>query len=370
LGTQAIRPATSIEAKINGAAKAGAALPRTSDIVKCVAVAGATGRTGSLVAQELRRRGVNVVAVVRNEEKARKMLGSGVGTVNGAGAEDAELGALTVIQCDFVDEKGLQSAMDGCDAAIWCATGFSDAPGVPLIEKIQTILGMALAPRSSIDSVGVPAIAGAFECGGEGYSLPRVIMLSSAGVTRPSWNEKKKKMYNGCADIPIVRLNPFGILDVKAESEEILRNSGVNYCIFRPTGLNDNWPAGSRPIFSQGDVAVGRINRRDVATILVDCLTTPEATGKTFEAFTIDGYPPAGAINSALARLRMDEEGIPDETLAATYAMMQQLLPGEKQDASKLAMGQTYEELDKGEMGRLGPKGRENAEAVAPKPSS
>jgi len=66
----------------------------------------------------------------------------------------------------------------------------------------------------------------------------------------------------------------------------------------------------------------------------------------------------------------MDEEGIPDETLAATYAMMQQLLPGEKQDASKLAMGQTYEELDKGEMGRLGPKGRENAEAVAPKPSS
>jgi hypothetical protein len=33
-------------------------------------------------------------------------------------------------------------------------------------------------------------------------------------------------------------------------------------------------------------------------------------------------------------------------------------------------MGQTYEQLDKGETGRLGKRGEEKAEEAAPKPSS
>jgi len=151
----------------------------------------------------------------------------------------------------------------------------------------------------------------------------------------------------------------------------IIYSSGVPYCIFRPTGLNDSWPSGSRPIFSQGDVAVGRINRKDVATILADCISMPEAKGKTFEAFSLEGYPPAASMSSAIGRLRLDAEGpMSIETLSATFATMQQLLPGEKQDAKALAMGQTYEQLDKGETGRFGKRGEENAEAAAPKPSS
>ena len=168
-------------------------------------------------------------------------------------------------------------------------------------------------------------------------------MLSSAGVTRPSWDDEKKALFVGAADIPIVRLNPFNILNIKAESEEKLRRSGTPYCIYRPSGLNDQHPAGSRPVFSQGDLAVGRINRKDVATILVDCLATEEALGKTFEAFSLAGYPPAkDGIGPALARLRPDAEGIPsNEVLAATYSAMQQLLPGETQQPERLAMGQT-----------------------------
>ena len=55
---------------------------------------------------------------------------------------------------------------------------------------------------------------------------------------------------------------------------------GVDYCIVRPAGLNDNWPAGSRPVFSQGDVAVGRINRKDVAKVLVDVLFSSRGNWK------------------------------------------------------------------------------------------
>lgn len=51
-------------------------------------------------------------------------------------------------------------------------------------------------------------------------------MLSSAGVTRPGWGDEKKKALEGSAGIPIVRLNPFGILGVKEESEKELRRSG------------------------------------------------------------------------------------------------------------------------------------------------
>ena len=142
---------------------------------------------------------------------------------------------------------------------------------------------------------------------------------------------------------------------------------GADYCIFRPCGLNDSWAPNQRPLFSQGDVAVGRINRQDVAKILVDLLSTPEATGKTFEAISIANsegyYPPATSIGPALDRLALDSEnggkGPSEEVVRATYAIMQQMLPGEKQDASQLAMGQTYEQLDKGETGRLGKKGEE-----------
>lgn len=147
-----------------------------------------------------------------------------------------------------------------------------------------------------------------------------------------------------------------------------MTNSGVDYTIFRPCGLNDKWPSNQRPIFSQGDIAVGRINRQDVAKILVDILSTPEATGKTFEAISIansDGYyPPAPTLSTALDRLELDSasngKGPSEEVVRATYAIMQQLLPGEKQDAKQLAMGQTYEQLDKDEMGRLGKRGEEN----------
>ena len=105
----------------------------------------------------------------------------------------------------------------------------------------------------------------------------------------------------------------FGILDIKAESEEQLRRTGVEYCIVRPCGLNDDWPSGSRPLVSQGDVAVGRINRKDVAKMLVDVLTTPQATGKTFEMVGLAGYPPPSSstgIGKLLETLKTDKQSI------------------------------------------------------------
>ena len=356
----------------------------TKEVVSRVAVAGATGRTGRLVVQELLERGVQVVAMVRDLEKAKEVLEFSEDDTSEQQQRQQEP-RLIITKCDLTSETQIADSLQNCDAAVWCATGFSESQPVvtdedpPFLQTIKRWMGIeppkSTEPptRTSIDAVGIPALAKCFVDKGDAEcDYPKVVMLSSAGVTRPSWDDAKKARFPGSADIPIVRLNPFGILEIKAESENKLRQSGAPYCIVRPAGLNDkDWPAGSRPVFSQGDVAVGRIHRKDVARILADVLSAKEATGKTFEAITLAGYPPADSIAPALKRLKTDVDGLPDdEALDATYATMQQLLPGEKQDSANIALGQTYEQMDKNEEGRFGPRGAEKVEQVRLKPTS
>jgi uncharacterized protein YbjT (DUF2867 family) len=42
-----------------------------------------------------------------------------------------------------------------------------------------------------------------------------------------------------------------------------------------------------RPILSQGDVAVGRVNIDDVAKVLVSAAQSPQADSQTFEVVTL-----------------------------------------------------------------------------------
>jgi hypothetical protein len=142
---------------------------------------------------------------------------------------------LTICSVDLTSQSQVQEVLEGCDAVVWCATGFSDAPQSSWLQMIKRLLGMALAPKQqSIDVVGLPLVAQAMlnqrrpaiGPSADQNKLPLVVMLSSAGVTRLSWTDAKKKKLEGCADIPIVRLNPFGILNIKAESEQALRESG------------------------------------------------------------------------------------------------------------------------------------------------
>jgi hypothetical protein len=152
---------------------------------------------------------------------------------------------------------------------------------------------------------------------------------------------------------------------MRREGEQALRDSGAGYCVVRPCGLNDNWPPG-RPVLAQGDLAVGRTNRGDVAAVLAAVLHEPAAAGVTLECFSLAGYPPPASYGPQLARLRRDADldadgdgAAGDAGLDAQYALLQQLVPGERLEPNRLAMGQTYEQLDAGREGRLGPRGQE-----------
>ena len=351
---------------------------------RTIAVTGATGRTGRLVVSELlQTTNHNVIAIVRDETKAKDIFDElKINT-------QENNNRLTIQTCDLlnVDEINNMISSTNTNQVIWCSTGFSNNPNASPIAKFRLIWNAVVNKgENTIDYVGLTTLANAINKNGSSINGPNVIMLSSAAVTRPSWSEEKKERFAGCADIPIVRLNPFNILNIKATSEEKLRTyysgSDASYTIVRPTGLKDgnDWPCGSmnaRPILSQGDVAAGRIHRSDVASLLVSCIDEPNVKGKTFEVFTIGGYPSPtkGGLSSLFQSLRTDVDieengfGVDDCRLQATYYAMQQLLPGETQDAAALAMGQTYEELDEGKVGRLGVRGEEQAESVAPQPS-
>ena len=63
---------------------------------------------------------------------------------------------------------------------------------------------------------------------------PRIVLVSSAGVERNALigdDEAARKQ-----DIPIIQLNPQGVLNYKYEGEQAVRQSGLPYTIIRPVG--------------------------------------------------------------------------------------------------------------------------------------
>jgi hypothetical protein len=89
------------------------------------------------------------------------------------------------------------------------------------------------------------------------------------------------------------------------------------------------------------------------------------AAGRTFETIALPGYPTPRDFGRQLQRLTPDADLTPGDglnqqaALDAQYALLQQLVPGETLQPNQLAMGQTYEQLDRGEQGRLGARGKE-----------
>lgn len=151
-----------------------------------VAVTGPTGRTGRLVVDELLRNGHTVTAIMRNTTKGSEVL------------PVSDNVACKQLDLATADGAAMAEACSGVDALIWAATGFSETGESLDIRGFESLVPAAFPPPpSSSDSTPV--------------GPPKVVMLSSAGVTRPAWSDEKKEKLIGAADIPIIRLNPGGV---------------------------------------------------------------------------------------------------------------------------------------------------------------
>ncbi|KAG5191906.1 hypothetical protein JKP88DRAFT_347383 [Tribonema minus] len=340
--------------------------------VPLISVAGGSGRVGRLAVKRVLEMypEARVRAVVRDAARAKDVL-----------SEELTSQRLEVVKADLSTAAGITAAVKDCSAMVWCATSFSDASAhsfrkswaqrSPPVQRIFNLAAFLFNPDNCLEAKAVPAAAAALAAngappyrlqaptpapvpeqppkkggtrpslgakggskggagGGDGEGvLPRFVLLSSAAVTRPAWSAAEKEEFKAAAQIPIVKLNPFKILDLKRKGEEALRRTAVPYTIVRPCGLNDKQAPG-RLIVSAGDVAAGRICRADVAEGLAACLSEPLATAKTFEMFALPGLSKA-PVGPPIGSLPTDAQLSSPDALQAVrrgaYGLLSQLRP-------------------------------------------
>ncbi|EIE22978.1 CIA30-domain-containing protein [Coccomyxa subellipsoidea C-169] len=118
----------------------------------------------------------------------------------------------------------------------------------------------------------------------QGFREPRpaIVFVTSAGVERNAKigdDETARK-----ADIPIVQLNPGGVLNHKYAGEWAVRSAGIPYAVVRSTGLTSEDEDTDFVLeASQGDRISGKISRKEVARVAVAALGTAASVGKTVE---------------------------------------------------------------------------------------
>ncbi|NJL84914.1 MAG: SDR family oxidoreductase [Leptolyngbyaceae cyanobacterium SM1_1_3] len=206
-----------------------------------VLVAGATGETGKRIVQTLSDRQIAVKALVRDADKAKRMLPTGVEVVVG----------------DVLDPETLRSALQDCTAIV-CATGASpslDPTGPYKVDYEGT--------KNLIDVA-------------KSQGIERFVIVSSL-----------------CVSKFLHPLNLFWlVLYWKKQAEEYLQKSGLIYTIVRPGGLRNE--DDSRPLVMQSADTLyeGNIPRQKVAEVCVEALFQPEADNKIVEIVAEESAEP------------------------------------------------------------------------------
>jgi len=210
-----------------------------------VLVAGATGKTGRLIVEQLQAQGYNVRAFVRDTERAQETLGGG----------------LAFAQGDVRDPGSVARAMDGVTLVI-TSIGATQKEGENSPEFVD------FGGVKNLADAAVAAEVGQF------------VLVSSMGVTHED-HVLNRIMGN--------------VLIWKLRGEDHLRASGLNYTIVRPGGLYNDRGGEQLIVFEQGDnVKQVTITRADVARICVAALHYPEAQNRTFEVYSLKETPDEG----------------------------------------------------------------------------
>jgi uncharacterized protein YbjT (DUF2867 family) len=197
-----------------------------------VLVAGANGQIGRHLVRMLAEGGHEVRAMIRDEDQAPGLR---------------ELGGDPVV----ADLEGkVAHTVEGCDAVIFSAGG---GPGSGA-EKKETI-----------DRGGaVKLVEAAREHGARRY-----VMVSAMGAADPEAGSEAMQPY----------------LFAKAQADQALQESGLDYTIVRPGSLTDETGTGT----VEAAPSLGRrgeIPREDVARTLVVTLEKENTFGKTFEVLS------------------------------------------------------------------------------------
>ncbi|WP_299789637.1 SDR family oxidoreductase [uncultured Marivita sp.] len=190
-----------------------------------ILVAGATGKTGLRLTQDLLANGHQPIALVRDSSDTSD-LPNGV---------ELRKGDLTDLQ---------PGVCDGCDVVVFAAGSGPDT-GQDMTEKV--------------DRDGAKRLVDLAKEAG----VSRFVMLSTVGAGDPD---------------PDSKLGPY--LMAKHKADEHLKASGLDFAILRPVALTEE--DGTRDIVYGDAVDVqGEAARGDVAYVLAQAVDDPEWRGKT-----------------------------------------------------------------------------------------
>lgn len=206
-----------------------------------VLVFGGTGLLGQHLIQQLRQANREVRVYMRNVTRADEIEVSGAKAVIGK----------------LFDQDKLAKALQGVSGILWAVGArpsmmlgdidMAEHKSVRTLMEVMTQTGMTV-PLVVCSSMGTL----------DPYSIP-----------------------------PLAK-----ILEAKRKAEVALEESKLPYTIVRPGGLLDK--AGGGGVLLKPSIGeIGRINRADVATIMIAALGREDVRGKTFEIVNKEGAPAA-----------------------------------------------------------------------------
>jgi uncharacterized protein YbjT (DUF2867 family) len=201
-----------------------------------IVVAGATGRTGKLVVEELLVRGYQVRAMVRSAAQACALQREGVELVEG----------------DLTSPESLKKIMDGAHF---------------LISAIGSKKPFNKEENNRVDNMGNQNLTKAALAKG----VRHMVVISSIGVGNSRY-----------AISFFFRLLMTPVLRMKEKSEEFIRTCGISYTIIRPGGLADKDLPG-KTVFGEGGKISGSVSRKEIARVCVDALTNLSMKNRTLE---------------------------------------------------------------------------------------
>ena len=201
-----------------------------------VAVAGATGRTGSLIVKELFQKGYRVRGLVRSSARAA--------WIKDLGGE--------IVEADITSPESVEHAVEGADF---------------LISALGSTKPFSPQEDNRVDNMGNQNLARAAKKKG----IKHIVVVSSIGVGDSS------------SGLPfLLRLLMGPVLRNKAKSESAITSCGVSYTIVRPGALTDKEATGN-VAFGEGGKINGKISRADIARVCVDALSNHAMKNRVLE---------------------------------------------------------------------------------------
>jgi len=200
-----------------------------------VFVAGGTKGVGRIVVDKLLESGSKVVVLCRSDESVSELSG---------------IEGCTAIKGDAFDYKSIESAMDGCDAAI-------------------TTLGKGGNAEDEEKRVDYEGNSNVIEAAGI-LGVTRVILVTSIGCGN-SKEAVPENVYEILKDA----------LVAKDRAEKVLKfYTNMNWTVIRPGGLKTEKATGTA-ILTEDNMAIGTVHREDVANLVVKALVSANTEKKT-----------------------------------------------------------------------------------------